>query len=497
MKKLVTQLIFFFVFSASVLAQSQGLLWSHIHNITNDIDEAKSILQTPDGGYLITGSCVPNGMISAIDVLLLKTDDEGNISWTKYFDKGYVEEGHSLDYTSDGGYIIGGRHVPFLNPPDTLKCDTWILKINADGDTLWSRTIDDTESDYCTSIRETSDNGFILAGTVDSKHAYPPNCYLDINNHYTSKARLIKTDDQGYTQWSKTYLEGSYGSWVESTSDGGYVMVGTVVSGQQTNILLIKTDATGDTLWTRLIGATDSIEFGRCVRELPDGYIVAGHCGVTSGSDLCDGILVKTTLTGEILWKKKMGGIHGDSWNMIEVTQDGGFFLIGITNAEWYIHYGDMWVSRTNASGNILWEDIFDILGSDYAWCGIQNTTGNYIVAGMVSDGFGGDLWMGGIANGPTGVDHTPANNQSCRLYPNFPNPFSESTIINYFLPRTSDVRIQLCDISGRTIKTLLNGRGGAGYHELRLERQEVPVGLYLLIMQAGRCTSHQKIQIN
>ena len=77
-------------------AQIPDTLWSRIHSISpmGDIDDGKCVRQTSDGGYIITGSCVPDGMVSFVDLLLLKTDTLGLIQWIQTYGRGTRQERH-------------------------------------------------------------------------------------------------------------------------------------------------------------------------------------------------------------------------------------------------------------------------------------------------------------------------------------------------------------------------------------------------------------------
>ena len=226
MKKLMITLIMSFSLCGNSFAQAPDTLWSKIHAITIDIDEGKCVRQTNDGGYIITGSCVPDGLVSYVDVLLLKTDPSGNIVWTRTYGKDFFEEGLSVAQTSDPGFIIAGRCVTGSYPiMDPIYSDAWILKTDANGDTLWTKTYGANGNDYCTSIQQTSDLGYIMTGTMNAEYCYPK---YEINEEYkpgASRAWLIKTDSSGDTLWTKTYLESSHGNCVVPTSDGGYIMM--------------------------------------------------------------------------------------------------------------------------------------------------------------------------------------------------------------------------------------------------------------------------------
>lgn len=386
------------IICGNLAAQIPDTLWSQIHSISpmGDIDEGKCVRQTAEGGYIITGSCVPNGMVNAVDVLLLKTDTEGNIQWIRTYDRTFIEEGLAVEQTPDEGFIIGGRTCtgPY---PIPIQSDVWMLKADSNGDTLWTKTYGGEGHDYCTSIQQTSDLGYILAGTKDSEYAWPN---YEVNEEYepeTSRAWLLKTNASGDTLWTRTYMEKSHGTSVVQTSDGGYIISGYIfpdVGDNQSDVLLIKTDAGGNTLWTSIIGGED-YEIGLCVRPTQGGYVITGQ--TKPEGQPYDALLIKTDLSGNVLWRVTYGGYLNDSGSTVEVTTDGGFFITGTTNGTWWIHGGDAWVFKTDSDGNLIWQNIYSLAVSDFAWCGIQCTDGGYVVTGLVGYGFGGDLWLAKI----------------------------------------------------------------------------------------------------
>jgi hypothetical protein len=478
-----------------VSAQPPDTLWSRVYDISPDIDQGKCVQQTNDGGLIITGSCVPNGMVSATDVLLLKTDALGHIQWTKTYDKGFVDEGLSVKQTFDGGYIIGGRALLVTGPIPTSnnQSQIWILKTDANGDTLWTKTYGGDGHDYCTSIQQTRDSGYIVAGTMDSKYSYPPNCFLDCNDYYSSRALLMRIDPEGDSLWSKTFTAGTYGNCVQQTSDGGYVMAGASLSGNQMDILIVKTNAIGHGVWTRIIGATDSLEFARCICTLPDGYVITGHAGPVPPGYI-DALLMKTDLSGNVLWTRSYGGNLSDAGNSVGVASDGGLFITGITNATWYIHQGDIWAIRTDGQGTKRWERAYDIALSNYAWSGVQTSDDGYALAGMVSDGFGGDLWLAKLASEPTGIQDNPLDGADYVLCQNYPNPFNSQTIIRYITPQSGFVQLSVCDVLGREIARLVNEQQPSGLHKVEFESYGLASGMYFYQWQAGGHNETKKL---
>jgi hypothetical protein len=99
-----------------VSGQVPDTLWSRSYNIMPDLDNARCVQQTTDGGFIVTGSCVPGGEESHMDLLLFKTDPAGTMMWTKCYNKGNVEQGASVQQTSDGGYVVARRAVSLIGP---------------------------------------------------------------------------------------------------------------------------------------------------------------------------------------------------------------------------------------------------------------------------------------------------------------------------------------------------------------------------------------------
>lgn len=126
--------------------------------------------QTPDGGYIMVGDITTNGL--AFEIFMVKTNENGEIEWTKgYGGMNEDRPGASVESTSDGGYIITGLTRSFYQISPNFEI--FILKTDANGDTLWTKRYGDFiwpySSDYGVVIRETDDGGYILAGASNSR----------------------------------------------------------------------------------------------------------------------------------------------------------------------------------------------------------------------------------------------------------------------------------------------------------------------------------------
>jgi hypothetical protein len=413
-------------------------------------DVGLDVQQTQDGGYIIGGYTSSFGA-GSYDVWLLRLNAQGDTLWAKTYGGISDDRGVSVQQTQDGGYIIAGHTDSF----GAGYIDFYLLRTNASGDTLWTKTYGSTGFDWANSVQQTQDGGYIIAGWTDSFGAGRNDVYL------------IKTDANGDTLWSKTY-GGPYddeGLSVQQTQDSGYIITG--YSDVQTignpDLYLIKTDAQGDTLWIKTYrGDPDFGDVGCSVRQSQDGgYIIAGLTGVAFSN--MDVWLLKTDAQGDTLWAKTYGGDYRDQGYSVHQTSDGGYIIAGYTQLSSSGPY-DVNLIKTDASGVTLWTRTYG--GSNYeeghsVW---QTTDTGYIITGFTTSYGGGlqDVYV--IKTDPNGIVgvETPVRQlggSTLRQLKATPNPFTSFAT----LPGHEGERFSLYDISGRKVGTFPGDRIGEG----------------------------------
>jgi hypothetical protein len=319
-----------------------------------------SVQQTADGGYVIAGVFYPFGTGDA-DVWLIKTDAQGDTLWTRTFGGDSGDAGYSVRQTTDGGYIVAGSTWSF----GAGHYDIYLVKTNATGDTLWTRTYGGVETELGHSVQQTTDGGYIIAGGASSFGAGRSDFYL------------VKTNARGDTLWTRTYggPEHEEGYSVQQTSDGGYIVAGHTTSfgAGQDDVYLVKTNASGDTLWTRTCGGPEDDE-GRSVQQTTDGgYIIAGTTQTPDAED--DVYLVRTDADGNTLWTRTYGGADYDEGSSVEQTTDGGYIVAGNTDS---YDAGRGYLVKTNAQGDTLLTRIYGGAAHSVR----QTTDGGYIIMG-------------------------------------------------------------------------------------------------------------------
>jgi hypothetical protein len=361
--------------------------WTKTFGGSHD-DEGHSVQQTNDGGYIIVGM-TKFSETSGEDIWLIKTDANGNEIWNKTYEKGGPYFRYSVLQTNDGGYIISGGPYSSVGGREFT-----LIKTDANGNKLWDKALGGSNawgySGYGYSVQQTNDGGYIITGRI--------------NSGIIGQVWLIKTDANGNKLWEKIFggSEGeSWGYSVEQTTDGGYIIAGITDTSleQGRDVLLMKTDANGNKLWEKTFGGS-GFDDGYSVQETTDGgYIITGKKQIDDyhlmGQSDDDVLLIKTDANGNELWEKTFGGSHDDEGYSVQETNDGGYIVAGRTDT-WTEQDDDVLLIKTDANGNELWEKTFGGSRDDEGYSVQQTDDGGYIITGTTySYGAGGsDVWL-------------------------------------------------------------------------------------------------------
>lgn len=232
-------------------------------------DWARYMIRTKDGGYAIVGF---TGSWN-YDVLLVKTDSMGNMQWSKNYGGNSFDQAYAVVENIDGSYAIAG----FTNSFGAGGRDFWLVKTDSEGNMQWSKTYGGPEDDYLAAMVRTSDNKYLLVGPTHSFGAGNADFWL------------LKTDADGNMLWNKTYggTGDEVASSVIQTSDGDYTVAGWTDSfgAGDHDAWLVETDSEGNMQWNQTYGGT-SFDVARSVIQTTDGgYAVAGHTQSSSAGN--------------------------------------------------------------------------------------------------------------------------------------------------------------------------------------------------------------------
>ena len=295
----------------------------------NADESAKSIQQTTDGGLIMAGYSTSslNGDVTGInhgfiDVWVVKSDINGDIIWDKLLGGDNDEEALSIQQTTDGGYILAGYSLSSANGNVTTTNhgvnDYWIIKLDGAGAITWNKLLGGTGNEYATSIQQTADGGYIIAGYSTSS----ANGNVTGVNHGLKDYWIVKLDAAGNITWNKL-LGGNNDDVAYSilqTTDGGYIVAGTSRSSANGDVTatnhglndywIVKLDATGNITWNKLVGGNnDDIAYSieKCAGG---GYIIAGYSSSSSIGDvsgtnhgLTDYWVIRLDAAGNIIYQ--------------------------------------------------------------------------------------------------------------------------------------------------------------------------------------------------
>ncbi len=417
-----------------------------------------------EGGYAGTrtadGGCLVLGSTYSFgagdhDFYLLCMDSLGDTLWSQTYGGAGADQGYDLCPSGDGGYYAVGSTRSY----GAGENDVYLLKIDFVGGLIWSRTYGGSEFEIGLSVRATSDGGCIIAGSTSSYGAGADDLYL------------IRTDALGDTLWTRAYGGSAeeVANAVRPTLDGGFIAAGFTGSfgvGYY-SMYALRTDANGDTLWTATYGG-DQADIGYGVEVSLDGGLV--FVGKTASGGYYDTYLVKTDPGGVVEWERSYGGINDDIGYTVRSVADGGYFIAGTTDS-----YGngkiDMHVIKTNPIGITEWDETYGGSRSDFCRGAISDDDSYFLVGYSYSYSVGGsDVYLLKItAEGATDVEELPTDvlPQSFALSQNYPNPFNMSTTIEFTLERRADVTFTIHNILGQVVRQWPLGSVSSGVYSI------------------------------
>ena len=330
-----------------------------------------SVTEIPGNGYAMVGSTYSFG-VGSEDILLVRTDANGLLLWSKTYGAADIDLANSIAYVPGSGFVIAGGTRSFGS-----NYDGHLLFVDLSGNPIWSFSMPASGQDAFNSVAVASDGGFIVAGTVNDNHCQ------------------IKVSSTGTLQWMRSLNWGgsSIGLSVMQTADGGYASAGFVAAPGtgSTDITVLKTNPQGDTLWTRRLGGPGFDE-AETIRPTPDGgFIISGNSSNFPGGGR-EFYFIKLDSIGNVMWSKSGGGV-GTDYAIDAIATATGYVFIGNS-----ISFGagnwDVVVMGADAGGDLLWQNSIGTPSSDYPHQIIATSDGSYAIAGET---FGGSL---GQSNG-------------------------------------------------------------------------------------------------
>ena len=363
----------------------------------SDTDLLKSIIQTNDGGYLLGGfSNSENGIdktemcMGLHDYWLVKTDSLGTIQWDNTIGGNFEDKLVSVIQTPDGGFLIGGSSNSDSSADkseDSYYFDYWIVKTDSNGIIQWENSIMGYSNDYLSSILSTSDGGYVLGGYSMSNISFDKTENSNGGYDYW----VVKIDSAGNIIWQNT-IGGSGNDFLNSiiqSTDGGYLCAGNSnsgISGDKTensngsaDYWIVKIDSIGSVQWQNTIGGSSWDSLSSVIQTSDGGYFIGGfsHSGISGDKDealngKADFWVIKTDSMGVPLWQNTIGGNKDDELFSVISTKDGGMALSGWSTSdisddksENCLGVSDYWIVKLTDNNNLITGKTFADINGD------------------------------------------------------------------------------------------------------------------------------------
>ncbi len=448
MKKLSQTIIIFLL--SNIISFSQITFEKTIGDIA--FQQGWSVQQTNDGGYIIGGDTYIG---SECKIYLVKTDQYGDTVWTRTYGNHQWDDLPYLAFqTNDGGYIIGPTYCS-NSAADTL--DLYLIKTDQLGNIVWEKKYDNNGNDDIGNyLQQTSDSGFVLVGSSTNETTGNSSVYV------------IKTDPNGNVQWEKTIQDSIGITTIQELEQGGYIMCGVEV--MTLNFVLIKLDTIGNIIWNRTYNKNLSPGYPfLTVRQTSDsGFILFSSTTLSSNTY---SYLFKTNDNGDSLWAKTT--FQNAGFFCGEQNDDGEYIMTGgidSGNSDF-----DLFIVKTDTSGNYLWNKTFGDSYDDYGLYINQTNDGGCIVTGIKNYGSGNsDIYLIKTnENGFVRINEILNKEESFQIYP---NPFNE--FINIRTGK-KDISVKIYNMKGQLLSTysVENRKNSI----MEINTSKYPKGLYFI----------------
>lgn len=387
----------------NLTAQTPEIMWQHTYGGNGD-DRAQDILATDDGGYITIGyTPSTDGDVDynhgLNDVLVIKTDGEGEIIWSKTYGGTDYDYGNTICKGIEGGYVLGcsvlsdDGDITFNHGGSEL----WLVKINEAGDIEWEKCFGGSAGEGTYKIKQTTDENYIVVGASSSSDG-------DVTeNKGGYDYWIIKINIGGEIIWQKTYgsSEGDIPNDILQTADNGFIIAGytlgydaDVVDGThgQEDYWIIKLDSMGELEWQKTYGGSET-DCAYSIVEKPDGgYMSVGLTWSNNGDvsgfhGFYDYWLISIDEGGEIEWQKTYGGNSFDAGRCILINSGSDYIIAGGSgsddgDATENNGMGDYWILKIDNEGIIIWQKSIGGSATETAYALCNSLDNNIVITG-------------------------------------------------------------------------------------------------------------------
>ncbi len=466
-------------------AQPPDLLWSQTYGGLSP-EKGYAVKELPDGGFIFAGETQSFGA-GSFDVYLVRTNADGDTMWTRTYGGASYDFGYGVCLTPDGGFLVAGVTLSY----GAGGREGLAIRVDADGNLVWLQAYGGTSHDAFMDIHRTAEDTYVMVGT---SYSLGPG---------TGGLWVVMIDDTGQIIWQRSYGgAGADTGWrVLQTSDGGFIVGGFTTSfgAGDKDLWLVKLDSEGNYVWDHTYGgAGDDRGYGLALA--PEGcYLLTGYTS-SFGAGGTDMYLVMADPLGMPSWTHTYGGAGNEVGYAVVTPCTGGILLAGSTTS---VAPGDLntYVIHTDAFGDPVWTTTdYAVPGDDWAEALQETQDGGFVLAGSADPGSLGNRQMylvRLVGTGPSPVlpiVEDPARTETfsrSRLLGARPSLVREEAAIRFTLASAAAIRMSIHDAGGRLVRVLERDVLAPGAYSVSWDRSDshgrrVPSGPYLYELRVG-----------
>lgn len=535
----------YYLIIASLLAvttlQAQDILWERSYG-GKHAEFLHDAQPTPDYGFILAGSSISNkngnkadANKGNLDYWIWKMDEKGSPEWQKSYGGNGIDLLYSVRITNDGGFILAGTSGSSISGDKKEACkgqeDFWIIKLDANGQEIWQRTIGGSGQEKLLSIAQTKDGGYILGGSSssDKSEADAKGLVDKYGKKEDSRGSLdywvIKLDNKGEIEWDKT-IGGKYVDElksIEQTKDGGFILGGysnSPESGDKSqknfglgDYWIVKLDKEGAIQWQETLGGDKDDNLFALTQTNDGGYIAGGNSnsGATnskskSNKNGTDFWVVKLTENGSIQWQETYNYGKLDVLTSVVENPDGTFLIGGYAQSEAKFNtnkslgkniktdkegINDYVALKIKANGEEIWTQTVGSKGDELLKKLFETRDGGYILAGTSkgqisrdknSNIGGSDFWIVKLRD----KDKKRKEKENIEAIPNPTHTFTNA-IVGYDYKKGTAT---LYDLSGR----MINSVKITGERTIPIDLTGLPQGIYVIEVKTDISTDGVKV---
>jgi hypothetical protein len=456
--------------------------------------QCRCIIETSDHGYAFTGSTlIPLvGAPSHYDVWVVRLDPDGEVVWSNHYGGLADDCGYAIRQTADGGFIVAGYYT---YPSAPTNRDVYLVKLDSLGAKQWEQKFGAMRYDEANDVQVlVGGNGYIVAGYTQKP-----------SGTFNSNVYLVKTDLQGNIMES-----GIYNATINDVAlgvvetKGGFVACGHVQGAASYDVLLLKTTADLDSTWLKTYGGSAS-DVGYDIERTSDfGFIVAGRRTVTE-TGIVNAWALRTNTSGDTLWTRTMTDDIHNWFQSVDITSDGGYVFAGLYTGG-SLAAREIYAVRLSGDGAVEWETFYGTSTEDVGMSIAQIFSGDYIIGGYTGlSGSGAQdalVVKTGAMSGVTRrvpVGGRDGSEVAAPAIAAYPNPSEGAAVVELELGVAGKADITVYDVTGKPVAHLFSGTLAPGRQVLQwngrdLDGRDAPAGVYFCKLAVGAAEATTKV---